>query len=448
LLIILDTVRGFNLSAYGYERETTPNIARLAKRGVRFEHAYSTAPWTLPSHASLFTGRPPNELSADMLSPLDDTWPTLAEAMSARGYATAGFVANLGYCTAESGLARGFSHYEDVTTSWLLVLHRSSVMRVVAVNTLVKLLGGAEGVRIAKTSTPIARLYRKDADQVNEDFLRWIPSSKGRPFFAFLNYFDAHRPYLPPSPYDTKYSPNIRDRYRVVKNGSKSKLPPEAAEVLTDAYDGTLVYLDDRIGKLTAELDRRGILQNTLVIITADHGEQFGEHGLFFHANSLYTQLLRVPLIILGTNRVPAGVTVQTPVSLLDVAATVLAATDSAGSESFPGQTLARYYAGDSTKQATALPLFASLGAKAQLIEAFAPKTGFRSVMMDGMHYIRSGKNQKGEVREELFDLARDPRELNDLMTSDTGRAVLPRLRAALAAGVPTEAPKVRTASR
>jgi len=436
LLIILDTVRGFSLSPYGYERETTPNVARLAKEGVLFEQAYSTAPWTLPSHASIFTGRPRHELSTDMVTPLDGKWPTLAEAMSARGYATAGFVANLGYCTAESGLDRGFTHYEDLTTSWLLVLHSSSLIRVAATKTLVSLLGGGER----------SRLYRKDADQINGDFLRWIPTTDGRPFFAFLNYYDAHRPYLPPSPYELKYSANIRDRFRVVASGSKSKLPAEATQVLTDAYDGALAYLDDRIGQLIAELERQGILDNTIVIITADHGEQFGEHGLFFHANSLYSQLLRVPLIIVAKDRVPRGLSVPTPVSLVDVAATVLSMTDSSGAESFPGETLARHFMTDSMTPRNSAPIVAALGAKAQLIEYFAPKELLRSVIVDGLHYIQGGKGKQGNVREELFDVISDPREERDLVATDSGRAMLPRLRAALDSLVPTEPRSTRTA--
>ncbi len=113
LLIVLDTVRADALSPYGYERDTTPNLARLAERGVRFEHARSTAPWTLPSHASLFTGRWRHETSANVGIALDDSHPTIAEFLSRRGYATAGFAANTENCNAWYGLNRGFAHYED-----------------------------------------------------------------------------------------------------------------------------------------------------------------------------------------------------------------------------------------------------------------------------------------------------------------------------------------------
>jgi arylsulfatase A-like enzyme len=112
----LDTVGAEAVSTYGYARETTPNLDRFAATGVQFERALSTAPWTLASHASMFTGHYPHELSVAWDKPLDETFPTLAEALRARGYVTGGFVANY-YCSFEFGLNRGFTHYEDFAVS-------------------------------------------------------------------------------------------------------------------------------------------------------------------------------------------------------------------------------------------------------------------------------------------------------------------------------------------
>ena len=125
LLIVLDTVRADHLSLYGYERPTTPNLERLAKRGIRFDNARATAPWTLPSHASMFTGHWPHELGAKWMTPLRGNLPTLAEYLGAHGYATAGFVANVVYCSQETGLARGFTHYEDYVLEKLAPLRTS-----------------------------------------------------------------------------------------------------------------------------------------------------------------------------------------------------------------------------------------------------------------------------------------------------------------------------------
>ena len=128
LLIVLDTVRADHLSLYGYERPTTPNLEQLGKRGIRFDKARATAPWTLPSHASMFTGRWPHELGEKWMTPLRGNFPTLAEYLGDRGYATAGFVANVGYCSQETGLARGFTHYEDYVLEKLAPLRTSGLV--------------------------------------------------------------------------------------------------------------------------------------------------------------------------------------------------------------------------------------------------------------------------------------------------------------------------------
>ena len=152
LLIVLDTVRADALSLYGYDRDTSPNLVRLARGGVRFEQARATAPWTLPSHASMFTGRWPHQLDIGTFRPLDARSPTLAEVLGARGYVTAGFVANPIFCHADYGLARGFLHYEDIPVSPLEIL-RSTLLG----ERLLKIIDGiryklsdARGRRVAR----------------------------------------------------------------------------------------------------------------------------------------------------------------------------------------------------------------------------------------------------------------------------------------------------------
>ena len=207
LLIVWDTVRAENLSLYGYGRRTTPNLERLAGRGVRFDLAFATSSWTLPSHASLFTGRWPHELGVGWTSPLRPDVPTLAEYLGARGYDTAGFVANLEYCGRETGLDRGFAHYDDYPiepyetfTRYVGLGHRMELPSWACV--LERLVEKATG-RSWELS-PRSSEHVKRGAEVDREFLDWLSWQQGRrrPFFAFLNYNDAHSPYEVAGPLD------------------------------------------------------------------------------------------------------------------------------------------------------------------------------------------------------------------------------------------------------
>src|SRR5262249_23073252 len=132
--------------------------------------------------------------------PLDTTYPTLAEFLSTRGYATAGFVANLGYCSYETGLNRGFAHYEDYPISWGQIASSSTLVRTIIISFI-----------MCQMIQNNQHLNRKSADQLNYDVLQWLAHEKRRPFFVFLNYFDLHDPYLPPTPFDTKFGPGRRN---------------------------------------------------------------------------------------------------------------------------------------------------------------------------------------------------------------------------------------------
>ena len=407
LLIVLDTVRAKSMSLYGYSRSTTPSLERLAKRGVVFERAFSTSPWTLPSHGSMFTGRLPHELTGSWMSPIDGTHPTIAEELGRRGFVTAGFVANTDYGGAEFGLGRGFAHYEDHRTSVGTAMMRTSVggelLR--AMPQLQEYLGTHEN------------FGRKSAEQVNRDFLSWLsgrPAS--RPYFVFLNYYDAHTPYLPPEPFARSFSamPSRRDLFS--KRLDSAWSPLDLAQ-LTHAYDGALAYLDHHLGLLFDELDRRGELTNTAVIVTSDHGEQFGEHNLLFHTNSLYPAVLQVPLVIVHPARVPSGSRSGAFVSLRDLAATILDLIGGTESGPFPGESLARYWQPPiEASQAAGHFVFAEAERTVEDLPEWYPSTKgrMRSVIANGIQYIKN----YGDGREEVYDLSLDPEAEHDLVPS------------------------------
>lgn len=421
LLIVLDTVRAQSLGLYGYARRTTPHLERLAKAGVSFERAITPSPWTLPAHASMFTGRFPHEHSAEAPKGLDATFPTLAEVLSARGYLTAGFVANLFYCTRASGLSRGFAHYEDYRISPGQIALSSSLSQAVFGNIRLRRLAGYHEL-----------LNRKDAERVNRDFLRWLSSRwDRRPFFAFLNYLEAHAPYLPPKPFDDMFGAQQARRRPFLEAGDKLRRYWPAAEVQTelDAYDGAIAYLDHQIGQLFDELERRGALRNTVVIITSDHGEEFFEHGLMSHGSSLYRPSLHVPLLISFPPHVPAGKTVHDPVTLRDLPATVVDLLKLEGDARFPGSSLARHWAGGrDPRRAEADPVLSETTAKPWKPGWFPVHKGDMQSLVDARyHYVRNG-----DGREELYDVRNDPWEQRDLSGSVEASRVLPRFRASL----------------
>jgi arylsulfatase A-like enzyme len=444
LLIVWDTVRAANLSVYGYKRGTTPNLERLASRGVRFDPAFSTSSWTLPAHASLFTGRWPHELGVDWKSALRDDVPTLAGYLGAHGYDTAGFAANLDYCTRESGLARGFAHYEDFPVELYEVF-----ARYVALGSRLEISdwAGVLGMFLEKCSgrsleklIPRSREHAKNAAAVDGAFLGWLSRRQGprRPFFAFLNYNDAHTPYEVPDrsiPGFGLRPATSRDRLMLFgwNSADKAKLESKDVRMAIDVYDDCIAYLDRRLGILLDELGRRGVLDDTVVIVTADHGEHLGDHLLFFHGCSLYRQLVQVPLVIVDPERAPANRVVVEPVSLRDVPATVVDLLSLGRDAPFPGRSLARFW-GQDQKADRSLPepllmemgkllLFANQGREP------AAKGPMKSLVAGGMHYIRSG-----DGLEELYALRSDPEEQHNTAGFPMAQEILQGFRDRLAA--------------
>jgi arylsulfatase A-like enzyme len=412
ILLVMDTVRAENLDLYGYARPTSPALDGVAARGTTFDRALSTSSWTLPSHASMFTGRFPHELSADWRTPLDGRHRTLAEVLRQSGYLTAGFVGNLLYTPAETGLARGFSHYEDYPVSAPVAIWSSWLTR-----SLIQPLRHA--------TSEDDRFVRKDAAEVNEEFLGWLDAvPREKPFFAFLNYFDAHSPYIPPAPFDTMFGAGGAQPDGLVRRQwSKQEIQRSM-----DAYDGALAHIDHEVGRLLVQLNERQLLDRTLIIVTSDHGEQFGEHGLFDHANSLYRQTLQVPLVVSLPGRIPSGRRVSAPVTLADLAATILDVAGVNQEPRLPGTSLARHW---QENHPAAEPSSALLSEVSKGINTppWVPitKGALKSVVTDRMHYI-----QHADGQEELFDFEHDPAETEDLVGRSEAADLLKRSRRAL----------------
>ncbi|MBZ5704023.1 MAG: sulfatase [Acidobacteriia bacterium] len=326
LVIVVDTLRADHLSSFGYARPTSPNIDRMAQQGVLFENAFSTCSWSFPSHVSLLTGRYQFEHGIENMLPIPvfgsggpnlGGYPTIGEALERRGYRTGAFSANRAWFSRDLGFDRGFIHFEDyfhsVPDMFVRTLYGREFSRLVLARTdhskyrrALRWLGfeaildkDDEGLGHSGGSPGV----RKRATVVNQELLQWIDRGTHHPFFAFLNYFDVHEPYGGPRSF-------------------AAPAWPQSTRV--DQYDDGVKYVDDSVGELMTELERRGLAGNTMVVITSDHGEELGQHGLRTHGAALYKGEIHVPLIFWFPGHVPRGVRVSAPITIAALPATVL----------------------------------------------------------------------------------------------------------------------------
>jgi arylsulfatase A-like enzyme len=419
LLLVIDTERADHLSSYGYARETSPRIDALAREGVLFEQAYSHSSWTLPSHATMFTGQPMHEHRAGLVRRpyLDGRFPTLAEVLRDAGYVTGGFVANTYWCGRQTGLARGFVRYEDFYGSLGDATARTVLGRTIKYQVLPWL--GSDEIP-----------GRKDARTITDDVLAWVDGIEGRPFFAFANYFDVHAPYRPPPQTAGKFgwAPE-RERSTGIDIGALDEIktlpPPEELERQKAGYDESMLYVDQEIGRLTEELRRRGALDNTVVIITSDHGESWGEHGLLRHGHSLYGDQVRVPLIVRYPRAFPSGARVPHPVGNQQLPATI-AELAGLGAHPFPGRSLVRAAdPGDPGRDTVLL----EVGRRSIARRIWPVARGWvAGLVADRWHFL---VEQSG--RTDLYDIRADPAEQRNLAASASASGTIGALQAHLA---------------
>jgi arylsulfatase A-like enzyme len=342
IVVVVDTLRADHLSSYGYSRPTSPFLERMAGEGTQFEQAISPSSWTLPAHQALLSGRYPHEHGEVREQMVNPKLPSLGQIMASKGYRTAAFSANTDFFCRRAGFANGFQHFEDYFYSTGDMVYRTFWGRLFYRTYVAELLGLDE--------LPA----RKKAADVNAEMFRWIGQNSQHPFFAFLNYFDIHYPYVPEQSYRNKFTdarqqescrPSWAFRLNPLNRPTEFErlmaMSPACFQVQVDQYDGGVSYVDQQIGNLMAELERDGISRNTLVIVTSDHGESFREHGLVTHGTSLYRELIHVPLVIWWPGHVPAGQKIDRPVSTASLPATILDLLGSHALTDFPIPSLA-----------------------------------------------------------------------------------------------------------
>jgi arylsulfatase A-like enzyme len=297
VLVTLDTLRADRLSAYGHDRQTSPALAALAERGVRFDDAIAQSISTPPSHASILTGKNPprhglRKLSGEALAPEQTT---LAEVLSANGFTTAAFVGAIPLL-GNRGLDQGFALYEE--------------------------------------DFPKGMIERR-ARKTNERVRGWMASRPPGRLFLWVHYFDPHYPYLPPRSYQKKFTGRLFARkglpYSTNANPETTREPevslPDAAEIaiMKDLYDAEVRYTDDALAELFAMLDAAGILEDAVIAVVADHGESLGEHGYYFGHWDVFWENARVPMVLAHPDGRHGGRRVAETVRTIDLMPTLLA---------------------------------------------------------------------------------------------------------------------------
>lgn len=384
VLITVDTERADRLGCYGAADVLTPSVDRLAREGALFTESYSTIPITLPSHCSILTGLYPRThgvLSHAYTLPEDAT--TLAEILKGEGFKTAGFISS-------HVLARKYGTSQGFDIFWERYNY---------------------GEKRAK------RLLRTEGeDLLTRAALDWVRIEMDEPFFLWLHWFNPHKPYDPPPPMRDMYDPDpsspVKADVETLEKLWKGDIDLDAAEIarIRDLYAGEVAFTDLQIGIVIDKLEDLGVLDRTLVVYTADHGEVLYEHDRYFgHDIMLYDAALHVPLVVRAPGRVPAGLISNTTIRNIDILPTVL---DLLGVHrpdvASEGRSFEGVFVGRAPEDA---PVFS---------EVFPPKPEWKT---EPRHGVRFGGwkliTVEGESEGQLFDLNADPGETKNLVDVD-----------------------------
>ena len=437
LLLVLDTVRRDRVSAYGAPRATTPAFDALAGRGALLESARVSSPWSLPTHATLFTGRSPGSHGAHYEHPrLDPSVPTLAAILGAHGYRTAGVSANP-WLSPHNGSARGFEQWFDAAP--VRDLARCFVLRWATGGSRLRTKGGEVVAARAR------------------DLLAADRSADPRPLFLFVNVFEAHAPYdAVPADCGSAFLPEGADRADVARlatdlelaqTAGTSFLPQDEEVALSLAlYDGAVHCADRVLGQILDAAAGSG--RPTVTVALSDHGESLGEHGLVGHHHGLHDLLIRVPAAVAYPGEIPAGSRVEAPVRGVDVLPTLLdyAGVAPAGWPAVEGRSVRGLLAGGEDPLADGRAAFAEHFRPVFVLEAFRlarPAGRYEQVDRRRRAVFHRGyrfeEDSRGDRR--LFDLTRDPLERDDLLARGEIPAAMPALLDRLASQPAWDAP-------
>ncbi len=408
LFVTIDTLRADHLSTYGYERETSPFLDSLAAEGVRFDDPVSAAAWTKPATGTIFTGLYPSRHGAlyhGSRLQLPDGMQTVAEAFRENGYVTAGFVSNPNV-KAVFDFDRGFDEFFDSPVEDTLTL---ACIRTTWFGRIV--------MRLLRHQ--FNWKYENDARQMNAHVFGWLAQNAQQRFFLYVHYIDPHIPYDPPSPWREEFA---QDHGFPIFNARKER-------VGRDLYDAEIAYTDVAIRELADELKRLGVWDETLLVLTSDHGEEFFEHEVIGHGFSLFQPVVKVPLIMRGPG-VPPGHSVAAPVQIVDLPATVLDVAGIGDGSFGDGRSFAAALHTDDWAADYEYFLENEFGPDDSNQRAFV-FTGIRKgrwkLVLTEQNAYFPPQNEANDS-EALYDLAADPNETNNVIHMPEHRALVEQL--------------------
>jgi arylsulfatase A-like enzyme len=442
-VIVLDTTRAQNLSCYGHSRQTTPALDAFAADAVLYERAISPSPWTVPAHASLFTGLYPSAHRTEGDNPvLGADLPVMADLLRTAGYRTHGISSNI-WISDVFKFTRGFERFyktwqlfqtdREAAEFLKMSSERSSLPR--------RVVGWLRKGNVPRDFSNLVYskygAYRRDdgATKTNRVAARWLDEARGSadPFFLFINYMEPHAPYTPPASFIRKFAPKDASRAELARAATLSKaskqyhlgqlkITEREFQLMEALYDAEIAYLDERVGELLDQIKTAGRWDNSLVIVLGDHGENIGDHELMAHRFSLHNTLVHVPLIV----KYPAGTLaagrVAGYVQLTDVLPTVLDAVSSSDARpAMQGHSLLRQAPADRQVVSEFLsPAFTPEARDPRVNFASSPfNRGLRSIIVDDYKLVLGTDGAA-----ELYNLAADPLELRNLAAVEAGRVI------------------------
>jgi arylsulfatase A-like enzyme len=404
VLVTMDTVRADHVSLYGYARNTTPNLAALAESATVYSHPVAASNQTLTSHASIFTGvyGSWNSARSDTNFPISQQYPTMAELLRAQGYATGAFAANSARLTPYFGINRGFEVFEAPDAIDALAPEKNYCLR-----------HGAREVLDLFFDTREFDLLFTRSEQINRAAFRWLDRARsaGQPFFLFLNYMDAHDPYIPPAPFKSLFAGYDRslDRVHLEAVGENGKIARERGLAhLISQYDGGIAYEDSQIGVVIHGLKDRGLYDNTLIVITGDHGEGLGEHGVWGHGVTTFENVVYVPLLVKYPRQTEAR-RLDESAGHVDILPTVLDVTGVPSPRLLQGRSLR-------SSEASRMLLSESFPSTSRVIGRRQDYT-VRALFVERFKFVETSKGARA-----LYDLSADPSETRDICEAESAR--------------------------